>query len=220
MTDDTDDILYMKARFGYRCSFLTQTFGRIEVGYIICPKCKGILRDAVSMEGYIACFCCNSSPNFPVKSIRRIVNKLQTRCPVSDMCDWNGTLANVRRHVESCGEFRILCPLNCNACVERKYLSIHTKDECDLRIVQCQYCHKSMEFQTLQKHYFDCNSLLLQAKSEIGSVNADSPLADSVPDLQLIPPERIPPSHFLSIFVILFFSFLILLITIAMFHNL
>ena len=156
MADDIDDILYMKGRFGYRSNYLTQSFGRIEVGYIICPKCKGIIRDAVSMQGTIACFHCNSTPNFPVESIRQIVDKLPIRCPISNRCDWKGTLSNARTHVETCGEFRVLCPFKCQAIVTRKNLAIHIENKCNLRLIDCEYCHETMKFQELRKHYLVC----------------------------------------------------------------
>ena len=213
MADDTNNILYMKGKFGFRSTFLTQTFGRVEVGYIICPKCKGILRDAVSMKGSIACFCCNTSPNSPVNSIREIVNKLQIRCPASKRCDWRGTLSCARKHVETCGEFRIQCPFECKASVTRKNLANHIENKCNHRLVDCQYCQETLKFQTLQKHYLGCYGYLVESSDdcsqvsnnslensieclnpsnlEIAQSNTDSPLVESVPLPTIGPSEGI-----------------------------
>ena len=169
MADNTNDILYMKGRFGHRPTYLTQNLGKFECKMLFCPKCKGILREAVTVMGNIVCLNCSDQPSFPTNPIRETVDKLSIRCPLKDNCDWNGVLNQASTHVEKCGNFRVPCYLNCGAILTRKDVINHVRNKCNNRLMNCEHCLLTIKFYFLQAHYSRCPSYPLECRNLCGN---------------------------------------------------
>ena len=168
MADNLFDILYMKSRYGYRPTYLTKKLGDLEAPLLLCPQCKGILRDAVTMMGSVFCLNCTYQPNFPITSVRQIVNKLEIQCPLVDKCNWVGVLDQAESHVQKCVNFRVSCDLNCGNIIKRKDINDHVRNKCIYRVVSCQYCNENMRFHLLQLHHASCPSYPLKCHNMCG----------------------------------------------------
>ncbi|KAI6658042.1 TNF receptor-associated factor 5-like [Oopsacas minuta] len=154
--DDKEEISYR----GYKKDYLSQNLTEMEYQLIICPLCKGIMRDACAYQGEITCMLCsqdNTNHN-PVIRIRELVAKLGIKCPLLRECNWTGELIGAEDHLLICESSLILCPLECKSVVKRCEIDTHTGDQCELRKVECEFCKKILPFRGLISHLEICPS--------------------------------------------------------------
>ena len=170
----------MNGRFGYRSIYLLQNLGKLEAQMLIWPKCKEILRDPVTVQGNIFCYNCSYTPNFPINSVREIVEKLEIRCPLVDKCNWTGLINQARTHIEKCVNFRVSCHLNCGAIFARKDMKVHIENKCNNRLENCKYCQEIMKFYLLQGHYLRCPTYPLECSNLCGNKIARSRLENHI----------------------------------------
>ena len=142
---------------GYRKDYLAHNLSELEQEFIICPTCKGIMRDATSSERETTCALCSKSRfNNPVNQVRNFVIKLDIKCPLLRNCGWQGKLAEAEAHLENCNNFRIWCPLDCGSVMKRCESGKHANNECQLRISKCEDCGISLKYKELVSHSEDC----------------------------------------------------------------
>ena len=132
---------------GYRKDYLIKNLTGLEENYVVCPKCKGIIREAVVDSSNITCKPCSgygiifrSNAAKPIQKVRDSISKLEIRCPTQRDCGWKGLLSQAEQHLDTCDCFLIRCPLNCKKVLMRSKLLNHTETLCPMRKVLCQYC--------------------------------------------------------------------------------
>ena len=143
---------------GYRKDYLARNLSEMEQDFIICPTCKGIMRDATASEGETTCALCSKNqrnPN-PVNQVRNSVAKLDIKCPLLRSCGWRGKLTEAETHLNDCNSFRIWCPLECGSVIKRGESGQHTNTECNLRIIQCEFCNITIKSKELLAHSEAC----------------------------------------------------------------
>ena len=143
---------------GYRKDYLARNLSEMEQDFIICPTCNGIMRDATASEGETACALCSKKqlhPN-PVNQVRNSVAKLDIKCPLLRNCAWIGKLAEAETHLKECGSFKVWCPLECGSVIKKGETVHHMKNECQQRIIQCEFCGISVKYKEFVSHSEAC----------------------------------------------------------------
>ena len=71
---------------GYKRELLVQNLSVLEENLVVCPKCKGIMRDASVWNGLTSCFDCSENSMCSSKSdlLRDNIAIMQTKCPLYD----------------------------------------------------------------------------------------------------------------------------------------
>ena len=168
--DNTQQILYIKLQTeddegeisyrGYRMDFLSQNLTEMEHHLILCPICKGVMRDACANQGDITCRLCSrdTMDHNSVNRIRELVGKLGIKCPLLRDCGWTGRLDEAEEHLLICESSLIGCPLGCESVIKRCEMNAHTNDECLLRKVECEFCAEVLTFGELEDHSETCPS--------------------------------------------------------------
>ena len=151
---------------GYKEDYLVRKLNEMEREFIICPTCKGIMREATASEGETTCLLCSKTqenPN-PVNQARNSVAKLGIKCPLLRDCGWLGKLIDAEMHLKECDSFRIWCQLECGTVVQRCKMELHLKSECQLRKVQCEFCGIVVEYKELVHHTEMCFASPVECK--------------------------------------------------------
>ena len=143
---------------GFKKEYLSQNLSKMEIEIIICPVCDGIMRDASAYDGNITCHLCsfNETEAKPVKKIRDLVDKLEIKCPLMRECDWTGNISEAKGHSHVCSTALITCPLGCDGLVKRSNIDYHIKNDCSLRIIECQFCEKIFPNDEMVDHLGIC----------------------------------------------------------------
>ncbi|KAI6658040.1 TNF receptor-associated factor 4 [Oopsacas minuta] len=153
---------------GYKKDYLDQELGEMVVDFITCPCCKGIMRDAIISRGKITCKECstNSLSMNPVEQVRNCVSNLKIKCPLLRECDWRGKLCEAEKHLQECGNCRILCPLECGTVIQRCEYIHHIDVQCELGRVNCMYCGQECFRKSLSRHLELCLELPVKCDCE------------------------------------------------------
>ena len=140
--------------------FLSQNLTGMEHDLIICPVCKGIMRDACAYQGNITCrLCSQDATDYNcVNRIRDLVGKLGIKCPLLRDCGWTGRLNEADGHLFVCESSLIGCLLGCEGVVKRCEMDAHTNNDCLLRKVECGFCEEVLTFGELEDHLVTCPS--------------------------------------------------------------
>ncbi|KAI6658076.1 TNF receptor-associated factor 5-like [Oopsacas minuta] len=167
--NDYNEILYIKSsspifglkRYcGYKEDYLINNLTELEQNYVICPVCKGIMRDAVVSvlhSSTISCKTCSKLGGCkPIQKVRDSISKLKIRCPLLTECDWKGELSKAEIHLEECKHVSIRCSLHCGETLKRFDKSIHEEELCPLRNVSCEYCARTGLAEDLEDHLEEC----------------------------------------------------------------
>ena len=97
----------------YKRQILKSETSNLEEQLITCPKCQGIMVDAVVYDGKTTCMeCCeNKFEGTPAEILRQNIGKMEGKCPFSDQgCGWTGEILLINEHLEECEYFEKKCP--------------------------------------------------------------------------------------------------------------
>ena len=158
LPDNMETILYVKwgqGFGGYKLDYLNQNLSEIERDFLICEICGAIARDACIANERVGCSSCRKN-SMPDKRTRTSVVKLKIKCPLLRDCEWIGRLKEAQTHLNTCYKFRIPCTLECEKVMQRSEMENHTKNDCPLRKVRCQYCVEYFFAKDLQDHLGEC----------------------------------------------------------------
>jgi hypothetical protein len=150
---------------------------RVSILEYICPLCKGVLMEPLQdKKGHVFCKRCiekhlqisNKCPvddheisRDKIDSIMFIINILEKQTVYCKNrlkhCEWKGNLKLLEPHLETdCEKQDLGCPNEgCTVKVMRQDMNYHLEN-CDYRLVKCNYCYKDACLQRLNIHYEDC----------------------------------------------------------------
>ena len=120
---------------GYKRELLIQNLSILEESLVVCPKCKGIMRDASVWGGLTTCFDCCDNILCSARSdlLRENIALMQSKCPLYDRgCSWGGVLGEIRSHLGLCQYLSMECPYAKYGCkfksLEPGEVAKHTTD--------------------------------------------------------------------------------------------
>ncbi len=123
--------------------------------------CQGCLDDALRTKGCLPCEGCrldgtpgvNIAGGYPDMMMRGELGRLACACP-NQGCDWTGMLKEYEgQHEDQCQFGHSVCGL-CGKNIATDKLSEH-RESCPAALIQCPYCHASVEQRKLQYHIRD-----------------------------------------------------------------
>ena len=163
MSDSVEDMLYIEKTKGYKMKLFTTEITDVIRHIAVCLKCKGIMRNPciVTKRGphYTTCLTCKMEreEHLLTNNIKSGIDILDVKCPlVEEGCEWVGKLNGIEGHMESCGEFKLECPLGCNYVTKRSEMDDHTTNHCLMRVVKCEHCKEKLCYKELENHLTDC----------------------------------------------------------------
>lgn len=165
ITDDLNTLLYVlhEGRLaGYTPEFTRTTLIDIEKDLLICPVCKGFIKNAHfnNLDNSTYCYECidNKTNLLPNVKINSSVLCHKIICPISSRgCKWQGTIDElINKHALKCLHLIIACYLNCGLIMYRKKENDHIANFCINRILTCQYCGFQDKAHTFDPHYDIC----------------------------------------------------------------
>ncbi|KAK2155149.1 hypothetical protein LSH36_247g01074 [Paralvinella palmiformis] len=147
-----------------------------------CALCKKILRYPSIMEcGHHCCCGCmqelmRTEPRCPIdqakvekanfttdRNLQKEIETLFVRCSfVSAGCTWTGYLKELQMHTEVCKYRSVVCPNECGANFEQRFLEGHLKSDCPRRVVHCEYCQDPIKLDELEAHFSDCRRFKIE----------------------------------------------------------
>ena len=146
-------------------------------GVIFCKSCLQRAQQATDVS--TACAVCRQE-NFRSminKQIDREIKSLHIYCTNREKgCEWKGELNDINNHLgnsDGCQFEDVKCSNECGKMIQRRYLTSHVETECPRRMVNCQYCHDTIEHQFIEgQHKEECPKLPLPCpnKCEVGSI--------------------------------------------------
>ena len=98
---------------GYKRELLSENLSELLEGLVVCPRCKGVMRNASVFNGVSTCFeCCeNSLCSAQSDQLNSTVGKIQSKCPLHERgCPWGGTLGAIKAHLGACEYLLKVCP--------------------------------------------------------------------------------------------------------------
>ncbi|KAI6658046.1 TNF receptor-associated factor 4 [Oopsacas minuta] len=174
LADDISKILYVHVRSskvgkdsnelpqyrGYRFDYLFQNLTMMEMNFMSCVKCSGLIRDACSSHGETVCFPCRMSQHHanPVIKVRNSVANLLIKCPLLRDCGWTGILIDSVKHLKECRVFLVECSLECGAVIKRCELENHINNHCPHRLVSCLFCEEIRPHKFIPRHLTVCHA--------------------------------------------------------------
>lgn len=133
---------------GYKEELLQKPLTEKVRPYVICPVCKGLLRDAVTDGNRIVtCEGCSLGKHVkPFLAMRESIEDKEVKCLFVE-CRWIGKLFTVERHLEYCTYLPVRCPTKyCLEMVKKIELESHI-ESCLNREKTCGYCKKTGQLQ-------------------------------------------------------------------------
>ena len=98
---------------GFKKELLSQNLSELEESLLLCPNCKGVMREASVWNGATTCYdCCDNANGSSISLlVRRTTSKMEAVCPLSGGgCQWRGGLSEVRGHLSFCKFLSMECP--------------------------------------------------------------------------------------------------------------
>ena len=161
-SDSVANLLYESNTKGYLMQIFTNITEFIN-NTTVCPRCTGVMRcPCIITKGGLSITVClpcrrNGEESVEMVNIRRGSLALDVKCPlVEEGCEWVGKLSGIEGHMESCGEFKLECPLDCNYVTQRSEMDDHTTNHCLMRVVECEHCKEKLCYKELENHLTDC----------------------------------------------------------------
>lgn len=158
---------------GYKSDILIHNLSKIEAFFLTCVRCKGLLSDPCNSldshgEEKVCWNCLNYEEGwFELLNSKEIIESLEIKCPLFERgCVWKGTYSILSRHLEKCEKFLIGCTLKCGKALFRENMEAHKKDECDMRLVSCEFCNYQIIFKKLSIHHDVCPNYPLTCENE------------------------------------------------------
>ena len=154
------DLLYVKMGeryYGYKLDFIAQNLTNMEMEFLGCKMCFGIMREATIVNGETTCRVCSSDPNQinTVKTIQNSVSNLEIKCPLLSSCEWKGQLFEADKHLMACASFLVECP-KCRVVIPRGDVHFHQSNSCVMREIKCGYCGANGFVIQLEEHFKFC----------------------------------------------------------------
>ena len=178
--DSINEILFMSKGergnigvFGYRRDYLNQILNQVEEKTLVCPSCKGVMREACVRNGAITCKSCR--PGVTVERVNRITEiagNLEIKCPLLRECTWKGKLSQAEGHLKECASFLLRCRLGCGAVVKRCDFIDHVENDCPLREVKCEFCPTTTLVQDMPVHLENCPFQPINCKCGKGTIRS------------------------------------------------
>ena len=144
---------------GYKQELLKEVSKEFEL-ILVCPECKGIIREGIYCKTARAMVCryCTNNPIGPtIENVQQMVSQQKCRCPLSGKgCDWAGKLGDVTEHMKKCEKLLLECSLKCALVMEREFVLDHQNNECPERITICQYCNDGVKWRVQMEHLNTC----------------------------------------------------------------
>ena len=175
--DIREKLLFMQTAegfSGYKQSLLLTELTPIEESFLICAKCKGIMRDACTInEGMLqACLYCIEITEAAYQSLasaRKSVLELAIMCPLHMRgCDWKGKICDLTKHVDECLCFMIECSLGCGMVLQRCDVTLHENTDCAKLKVECNLCQRKVSSAELPLHQEECRESLVECRNACG----------------------------------------------------
>ena len=176
--DDKDNLLLVEGPNGgfggYDMELLVDSLSPLEVQLLICTQCNGIMNKACQVgedQLHMCEICIGDDEEFqPMKLSRNSIPKLNSKCPLCTRgCLWSGSLVEVEEHLDSCSEFVINCPNNCEFIFKRSELETHGK-ECHLSKVECEHCNLNILNLEMDAHKEVCIGIQIECPNDCSSL--------------------------------------------------
>ena len=157
---------------GYNQDILEKNLKGMEIDFYVCSRCNGLMRNACLVNGFdqvLVCEVCmvKGEDSIPMVKPRKNIPKLRVKCPLLNRgCVWKGALGEIDAHLDECAEFILNCSNLCGVPLKRSEVQNHCENECQLRIVKCQYCGVTKQFKELENHYETCLDFPLLCSNE------------------------------------------------------
>ena len=139
-------------------------------GSTFCETCLEKAQESTPDNEPIACPFCRGENYEAIynKQIEREIKSLFIYCTNKEKgCPWKGKLNDIenRQHFEKgnvCQFEEEECSNVCGKMIQRRHMTIHLAKECPRRMVQCQYCHDMVEYESIEgQHKEMCPKLPL-----------------------------------------------------------
>ena len=170
--DDTNELLYLtfelipsreEVHCGYRTDYLLTELTELENNLVICPECRGIMREAVLSSSSITCRqCAESDEAKPFQKVRDSIANLEIGCPLQRDCDWKGILSEAEEHLMTCAYLLVECSLGCQEVMMKSEVNNHMSVECHLRKIPCVFCKRTGVAKDLEQHKKVCHMSLIR----------------------------------------------------------
>ncbi|KAI6647984.1 TNF receptor-associated factor 4-like isoform X1 [Oopsacas minuta] len=149
---------------GFRRDILTENLSERDCALLVCPRCRGILREAcISFGGAHFCLSCTkgNEQTHPNTHVRNTISSLKSTCPLSTRgCEWLGTLGECENHLDMCSNVHEICKLGCDIVLPRYELVNHMSEKCLQRVIPCEHCEKNFRVCNMSSHMNDCLKML------------------------------------------------------------
>ncbi|KAI6656399.1 TNF receptor-associated factor 4-like [Oopsacas minuta] len=183
------ELLYVvhRGKFaGWRKELLLQKLTNEIEDFLICQCCKGLLRDARLFENIgkqeLRCAVCIPADGLVTRRPTQLImhqenvdNKLIS-CPLKlSGCEWTGPINGAVCHLDKCGLFPMLCPLECinkaglRIRIERRLVSNHKIQSCRNREVICDFCSVKVKACQINSHFNVCDEFPISCPNECGT---------------------------------------------------
>ena len=161
-SDSVENLLYKSNNQGYLMKLFTNITEFINKT-AVCARCTGVMRcPCILTKGgphITVCLSCRKrgEESVAMENIKRGSLILEVKCPLEERgCAWVGKLSAIEGHMENCGEFKLECPQKCNFVTKRSEMENHTKNQCPMRVVECEHCKEKMCYRELETHFIIC----------------------------------------------------------------
>ena len=156
---------------GYKQDLLENELDEMGTDFYVCSKCNGVMRNACLVNGpdqKLVCEVCKiGQDSIPMAKARKNIPKLKAKCPLTKRgCVWKGILGEIDAHLDGCAEFILNCSNKCGVLLKRSELQNHCENECQLRIVKCEYCGATIQYKVLENHNRICLEFPLVCPNE------------------------------------------------------
>ncbi|KAI6646813.1 Ankyrin, TRAF-type zinc finger protein [Oopsacas minuta] len=149
---------------GYGRDILTENLAERESTFLLCNRCKGIMREAcISTNGDNFVSVVGNVKNFT--TCMKAMNKHSEYT-----CEEHNPLSQVLVSFTRTGlHVHEKCKLYCGIVLPREELKIHMKEKCEYRKVACEDCKKDFEFCDMLIHQPKCPKVRLKCKEGCGT---------------------------------------------------
>lgn len=181
------------------CLLVLRNPVQTECGHRFCQKC--IMK--VIREGRKKCPIDNEdlseSQIYPDNFAKREILLLQVRCRNFNLynCSWLGSLKDLQGHLDCCEFQKVPCENNCGVSLLRKDLAAHLAEDCEKRIMECQFCKMQIVHRNLEEHSSKCSKFPVLCPN--GCSDADMPREKLEDHLQFECPKFIVKCPFANL---------------------
>ncbi|XP_065904792.1 TNF receptor-associated factor 4-like [Dysidea avara] len=132
-------------------------------GHTFCKSCLDGTKKSKFTSKLCPMCCSGEFTSVHNKQVDRLVKSLLVFCSNKEKgCEWQGEVNDINKHLGSCHFEDLSCTNDCGVHVQRQNLTKHIETECVRRKVDCQYCHITEEYQSIEgEHKEQCPKLPL-----------------------------------------------------------